>query len=228
MNDIIIGFDIRLNPNNGYLDYMGKEYREEFLLNPDVEWPSSVDTSIWPSVFIFPDELEYDRKEYEKGNRIIVNNANFWHSMYNHWQDFKKMEKFFTKSKEFKGRSVVRIATTVVLNDTLDDILKGGYWSSIAGSPLLGATIDKKWKFIGYDVADDGKFSGLSNCSYSEEEKAALIREWANRLNTYGLFSDLDDAIRFAEKSDKRVPGHAPFYVYGLYSINENELKQEN
>ncbi len=74
------------------------------------------------------------------------------------------------------------------------------------------------WKLLGYDVADHGLTSGLSNCGYDTTEKPDWQRRWVRRLNDHGLLTTIDDAEAFAEACDARVSEHAPFFVYGLFA----------
>ncbi len=78
---------------------------------------------------------------------------------------------------------------------------------------------NEAWILLGYDVADSGFTSGLSNCGYRPDldDVEGLRRDWAPRLNAGGLFDDLEHAIAFRALSDGRIPEHAPFYVYALY-----------
>ena len=75
------------------------------------------------------------------------------------------------------------------------------------------------WRFLGYDVADGGPCSGLSNCAYNAEEMPALLKRFSNRLNSNHLFDVYQDARDFKLLSDQRLPDHAPFYVIALYRI---------
>lgn len=77
----------------------------------------------------------------------------------------------------------------------------------------------ERYDFLGYDVADYGRLSGLTNCGYTPEEAASLAPVWAPRLNEWHLFDNPDDAEAYADVTDKRVPEHAPFYAYGIYQL---------
>jgi hypothetical protein len=70
-------------------------------------------------------------------------------------------------------------------------------------------------------VADSGFWSGLSNCGYSEEDRARLRPEWQSKINDFGLLKSEQDAIIFKEMTDARVPEHAPFWVYKLSRLPE-------
>ncbi len=77
--------------------------------------------------------------------------------------------------------------------------------------------LDDGWTLLGLDVADAGFISGLSNCGYDASELALLRAEWAPALNAHHLFTDADRAFAFRELTSRRVPEHAPFFVYALY-----------
>ena len=51
MNRWLIRFDVRAAKQQ-YLDSRwDRDARKQFLLLPDIEWPLSVDSMVWPSVF---------------------------------------------------------------------------------------------------------------------------------------------------------------------------------
>jgi hypothetical protein len=75
-----------------------------------------------------------------------------------------------------------------------------------------------EFRFLGYDVGDWGLVSGLSNCGFMPDEPVAVYREkWGPKLNRHHLFDDINDAHEFVEFADRRVPEHAPFFVFGLW-----------
>ena len=76
------------------------------------------------------------------------------------------------------------------------------------------------WKHLGYDVADGSLLSGLSNCGYTAEEREPLRKRFAQCLNRFHLFDELDPAFAFKDETNTRVPEHKPFFVYGLYRIH--------
>jgi len=92
-----------------------------------------------------------------------------------------------------------------------------GFWGVLDG-PRDWDPASAGWVCLGYDVADAGLLSGLTNCGYTAAEKDALVEDWAAHLNDLHLFGTARAAHRFAEHADRRVPEHAPFYVYGLYA----------
>ena len=79
--------------------------------------------------------------------------------------------------------------------------------------------VDTSWELLGYDIADQGMLSGLSNCMYNEKETVNLQPVWSPHLNEHHLFNDIAYAVKFRTLTELRVPEHAPFAVYGLYKI---------
>jgi hypothetical protein len=86
-------------------------------------------------------------------------------------------------------------------------------------APERESTSPHRRRLLGYDVADHGLLSGLSNCGYSAADAVALTARWAPQLNDWHLFDDPEAAAGFAAMTDQRVPEHAPFVVYGLYEL---------
>jgi hypothetical protein len=80
---------------------------------------------------------------------------------------------------------------------------------------------DASWTFFGYDVAEAGFFSGLSNCGYRPEEAIEIRERFAADLNDFHLFAVQGVAEEFRSATDHRVPEHAPFYVVGLYAVSD-------
>jgi hypothetical protein len=91
--------------------------------------------------------------------------------------------------------------------------------------PKPGATdpdaISLSWTFLGYDVAGGSFVSGLTTCGYTPEQKEDAARRWSASLNAYHLFESAEAANEFRPYADERVAEHAPFWVYGLYWIDE-------
>lgn len=85
--------------------------------------------------------------------------------------------------------------------------------------------VDTSWELLGYDIADQGMLSGLSNCMYNEKETVNLQPVWSPHLNEHHLFNDIAYAVKFRTLTELRVPEHAPFAVYGLYKIAVSSCK---
>ena len=61
--------------------------------------------------------------------------------------------------------------------------------------------------------------SGLSNCGYTDAGAASLRSQWAGLLNEHHLLGDLEKAFEFRDLSERRVPEHTPFFVFGLWLV---------
>jgi hypothetical protein len=72
---------------------------------------------------------------------------------------------------------------------------------------------------LGWDVADNGLVSALSNCGYLPEAIDDQRRTWAPALNQWGLFDDLESARAFRASADIRVPEHAPFLLHRVILV---------
>lgn len=69
-------------------------------------------------------------------------------------------------------------------------------------------------------MAEEVLLSGLTNMGYRAEEKPLAIDTYADSLNEYHLFDEFEPALAFAEWSRTRDPGHGPWFVTGLYRID--------
>lgn len=87
--------------------------------------------------------------------------------------------------------------------------------------PGLPSERAPSWLALGWDVADSGLISGLSNCGYMDEleDVAAIRHTFGPCLNAHGLFQRRDDAQAFREVCDTRVPEHAPFLIHQLLLV---------
>lgn len=83
------------------------------------------------------------------------------------------------------------------------------------------AAPEGSWRFLGFDVADQWGLSALTNCGLDPrvDDVEELRRRWGERLDEHHLFNDRLDAIGFKQLSDRRVPEHAPFFVFGLWLV---------
>ena len=76
--------------------------------------------------------------------------------------------------------------------------------------------VDDTWTRLGYDVSDGALLSGLSNSGYAARDVRALRSVWEPQLNEHHLFDDAARALEFRVLAERRVPEHAPFFVFGL------------
>jgi hypothetical protein len=109
-------------------------------------------------------------------------------------------------------------ATVVALSVPTDAAADMGIWDIDVAQYEMPRS---SWTFIGYDIAEAGFWSGLSNCGYRPDEAIAIRERFAGDLNDFHLFAEQAVAEEFRSVTDRRVPEHAPFYVLGLFSVND-------
>jgi hypothetical protein len=93
------------------------------------------------------------------------------------------------------------------------------YWQNITHG-IGGETKELLYSSLGYDVADRYFTSALSNCALPPPLLTTTRNQFASSLNNHGLFSNLNDALRFRSACQLLVPEHNPFEVYRLAGVS--------
>lgn len=204
MKEILLGFQLRVASKSE--EQWNSDRRKLYLLREEVTLSLSVHRNVWPSC------------ENEKllSSLFIDYSADFCSapnglSVYN-------LKESSIVDKPSRYNDAFLIGITVVdepINTARElkvnrDILDIPY--SIEQLLRLG------WICLGYDVADQWLTSGLMNCGYESKEKVLLVNRFAHLLNEFHLFNSVDVAIEFSVDCNERVPEHAPFIVYGIWS----------
>ena len=214
MNQRLIQFDVRLRADDYVSSFWDQKDRNIYLLRPQTEWPLSVDPLIWPSVFyseIFREatNLPYGSIEVDPS----TDDGQYWLNL-----DHMKAHYETHKRPENQG---VFVAIHLFSEKALDSNFIS--YSSGNCALVLGETNPSECpsgcEFLGYDVADASRISGLANCSYTDLERRQLEQVWSSRLNSYGLLKTLEDAVEFRQVCDKRVAEHAPFWIFGISKL---------
>lgn len=186
------GVDVREDPANADPSWdVGR--RSEYLLRVDIRRPLSVDRRVWRP-YASPDGQPVP-------GRLP-------------WQEVEEARQRVEAWPKRQSSCVIIVIG--VIAERADE------QESLARNAGLDAEVrvDPAWQFVGYDVADDVDCSGLCNCGYRAEHEAVVPRNlWAPRLNEHGLFASLDHALTFRTLTNRRVPEHAPFFVYGLWIV---------
>jgi hypothetical protein len=191
----VIGYDAREMWRQPSADWDWSR-RQSYLIDTAVSKPLSVDTMVWASVF--DGEHNGDRwkcpempEEYEL------------------WPDYEAMFRAIQIFGTEKLGCYWGIALTVLPETAVTSI-----WEKLG---LLQGAPKSSWELIGYDVADEGFISALSNCGYFEGE----TKPTAERLYEHHLFSERSAAEEFRTLSNHRVSEHAPFFVFGIYRLHQ-------
>ena len=214
MNRRVLQFDIRVHKDDYIQAFWTAELRNLFLLDPGVEWPLSVDTLIWPSVFV-------SKLSTIKPFATIEVDVDAQGSDY--WLRLQEMRAHVEAHQSDPSRGVP-IAIELCSEQPLDDDIvpyeeAGGIACGLWLNATVPAVVPEESELLGYDVADAGRISGLTNCGYTEQDQQTLRPAWGSRLNRFGLLQTLDDAIEYRHVSDTRVAEHAPFWIYALWRV---------
>lgn len=168
--------------------------RAEFLLRPELEVPKSVDSNVWQEI----------------SSQMVE--TNFGKMPLPQWDDREKM----LMACDYRPSMTDRVELTIAVF-VEDDELPPEYIVANDIEPIESPA----GHFIGYDIADEGLTSSISNCGYSEAEIVFAKSRYAKKINKHGLFDDLLVAKGFLEYSLRRMPEHSSFYVYGLFLDKE-------
>jgi len=211
--ELILGFDAR-----DMRDHWSDDRKRKFLFRPDVRIPLSTDPIVWPSVF--------ENSKHPKPRHV-----GFYMDLWEKLDDLKS----YLDSLEDLSIGQYRIVAISLAINICTPVEREAWMTLLRGiSPVLEqkgqvlplpaavpSSLDNNWLFLGYDVSDKWGLSGLSNCGFlpTFDDVESLRNQWAPYLNTFHLFNDLDKAAEFKEFSNKRVKEHAPFFVFGIWSI---------
>ena len=225
---LLLGFDVLAVPEIAHWNVPNDKGRELFLLRPEVKSPLSVDRLICPSVFQ-PEILE------SKGARLVL--AQFYESIkasralaerpvewpeselniLGYWTNAQRMRSWLNKQPELEKLVRFPVAIGIFLDSaTISDPL----WQTVSDGGNDPTSPTQGWSSLGYDVADRGQISALSDCSYASEELIQARVHWGNSVNDCGLLNDLDASLEFKKYSDARVVEHAPFYLYEIFRLS--------
>jgi hypothetical protein len=202
----IVGFDAR----EMWQDFNSSwpSSRKESLIRQDITKPLSTQQYVWPSVFDILDRLENGAITMYKDSRL---KSPKWTGILGLWEDLSILQDALNAGWGQEWEPCWLIAITVLPQTFSAD--EQGDWAAHL-RPTVPATPDETWQFLGYDVSDGSLLSGLMGCGHPDSDKA-----YVSYLNTYHLFTDLDQALKYKEEMNVGNKQHAPFFVYGLHLI---------
>jgi len=211
LQEHLLDFDARFAPPFDARAW-GAERKQEFLLRREVAQVLSTDGWVWTPL------IDLGRKTYNSGDPMSQPRpvpVPSWVGANSSWENLAELEAFLAAHAGDCRESYWIVAITVhVTEEDMRDCDVGPYLE-----PTKPLNRDPSWRFLGFDVSDGSKLSGLCNCSFWAEEQVRLPPKWAPYLNDCHLFEDLKIAGAFMRFSDNRVLDHMPFFVYGLWLI---------
>lgn len=188
-SQILIGYSIRsLLEDKSWT----QDRRQHFLINPNIDLPKSVSTSVWENI----DDFIEENDDYS----LFLSSYGF--------QDRKELSRLSCYNKMQTDKIMVRSCLHYL------HFVPTFVWAL----GMLPYQDDDGFFFMGYDIADGGMTSGLFNCGYNTDELKYCKERYFSSLNHHGLFESFDIALDFLHYTNKRVEDHAPFYIYSLYS----------
>ena len=209
IEDRLLGFDARIMAFN-----QKSRMRETFFLRLDIREPRSTDVLAWPSVFDTGQGIGMTEAKRQHWGFAGLKVPDWIGPNNGLWEDLERMRGFLAEHA-----AEVRQPYTEIAISWFSD--NGFSLAAHYGGPYLEPTnpdhLDPSWRLLGFDVSDGSLITGLMDCEYTEAELAVLREPWGRYLNEYHLFTDVTHALEFCKLTDKRVPEHAPFFVYGLY-----------
>lgn len=213
LNQKIIGFSLNIFPELCAKEIWTLSNRQRYLLNSKIFQPLTADEMMWPS--LKEDELKevFDVFIKQTGHSVehLHNSINllkyipdsWFHYSAEIWVTIGWLMAFSVENKKAEELQHV-YGKLNITGKEVEDIISDG------------------WILVGYDIVDDGSISGLANCSYKSGEKERLS-SYVPLLNQYGLFNSYVHANEFCEKTNERVPEHAPFCIQGIWAHPNNK-----
>jgi len=209
----ILGFDAREPGGRAFTE----TEKAGFLLRLDVKRVVSCDGGVWPSVF-----RSRDRPNY----------VGFFQKL---WEDLDDL-RGQVASTALGPCDVVAVAVFADLflpeeaerwRNRLQGVRpdEAAKQSDLELPQANPSTVLETWSFLGHDVCDEWGLSGLSSLGFQPktEDVAGLRNTWGPRLNRHHLFDSLDDATTFKAVANDRAKEHAPFFVYGLWLVEQGK-----
>jgi hypothetical protein len=189
MNRRLVRFDIRVCKDDYVDTFWTAALRNEFLLNPAVAWPLSIDAWMWPSVFfsnVFQDGTRTSYATIDVDPSADVGD---------YWLNLEEMLAYYEAHKP-PASWAVSVAIELYSEKSLnEDIVPCVESDGIECALWLHATVPRTVphgsELLGYDIADAASISGLTNCGYTDEDQRALRPAWAPRRNAFGLLKSL-------------------------------------
>lgn len=209
----LIGFDVR------NLDYANLD--NNLKLNIDDHQQKmlcSVDDAIWLSTFDVSKQTT-DRIT-TKDKKIFLNELNQWHGENPYlWDNLYSLRKFCIDFNKILLKPYCFIAISVVLEMGVLDYLREipAEKTLLSISSVIPDVVNDNWNFLGFDIADSGRLSGLHNCFLDQNNNE--LKYIYSLINEYSLFNTIEHANIFREAANALSAEHSPFFIYGLFLI---------
>src|SRR5262249_43673178 len=163
----------------------------------------SVDPSVWPSIFEDPGSRLL-RRDPLADLMLQPDTSDLRQKFIGLWTRAGALRKAIDAAGAAERTACVAIE---VLSD--GGLARAPEWNAPLGGLPGCEPDDVDWVRLGFDVADQGYTSALSNCGWSKEEKPEAVARWSPFLNEHGLLATAGAADAFRFDADDRAPEHA-------------------
>ena len=199
MDEVLLGFQLRADRSQ--MLAWPRERRVKYLLIESIATPLSVDAAVWP---LSTNQALYSRvfADYSADPSNAPNGLGVYH-----------LRVALELLDRAEGSDPLAITALKAAADDLRVLHKIEH-----AAHTVADLAARGWRKLGYDVADRWLTSGLMNCGYSLSEKPVLAARFGGLLNDHHLFREASDAVAFSTECGVRVPAHAPFFAYGVWS----------
>jgi hypothetical protein len=218
----MVGYDVRWFPPGFLTSRWDAALRMKYLLRPGIVRPFSVGKTVWPSRFQVGEGERDVFSGYPENIRLDPDeNTHFY--LFGLWDSYGEMLANYKPASEpayVLGAGLLRKEQYPADAGFKTD----EWWRAIHGSPIDPPEPKGEWNLLGYDVANSGLTSAMTNFSLPEAELALLREKWAGGINDHGLFSAADEAVRFCLDANVRLADEGPFYVWELFLITSHMI----
>lgn len=211
----IIGFDVRYAPATFVRDRWEPPTRELYLVDPTVPVPLSVDRTVWPSRFRMQDA---EPPPITRLDDILVprNDDTAYFEAFDLWPSFGWM--FMHHKESAAGDCAVAIGL-VEERAYGPGFNPDSWWRAIYPTAFPASQLDPAWPLLGFDAANSGMLSALTNCGRTGPLADATRQTYGSRLTEHGLLKEEADAVKFAEEANRWAQGDGPFYAFAIYLV---------
>jgi hypothetical protein len=216
----ILGFDVRYAPETFLRDRWDQRGRELYLIDPKVPVPLSVDRLVWPSRFRMAGS---EPPPITRTDDILVprNQDTAHFEAFDVWPSFGMM---FLHHKP-TPKDDVAIAIGLVEERAYGASFQpDSWWRAAYPTGFPESQLDPAWTLLGFDAANSGMLSALTNCGRTGALADSVRAAWGGRLTDHGLLREAADAVEFAEEANRWAKEDGPFYAFSIHLVWGAEL----
>jgi hypothetical protein len=206
---------------------------EEWVVGYDARWAltpetpdqmdrkASEDSSIWPSVFNnghYPGMSLTERERIGFGILPLPAYVGINHYL---WERLDKLEEYLAGHR----KAITKPYWIVAITGLVEEVARKNdpdEWPRFG--PATPPSISREWELVGYDVNSRHSEDAVSWMITTVGVQDATVARLVGRLNVYGVFPNLEDAIEFRDHEDSEWPADAPHVVYGLWKMCEVQV----